>query len=74
MSAGAMSPSYGLSRLSIAARIIGFADEEEVLESSTVKDLLTAFDLAFADRSEHALKGVPGTWHLYGVAAGSSPS
>ncbi len=58
----------------IAARIMGFADQEEVLVSSTVKDLLAGSDLAFEDRSEHALKGVPGTWHLYGVAAGSSPS
>jgi class 3 adenylate cyclase len=58
----------------IAARIMGVADQEEVLVSSTVKDLLTGSDLAFEDRSEHELKGVPGTWHLYGVAAGAFPS
>ncbi len=58
----------------IAARIMGFADQEEVLVSSTVRDLLTGSEIAFEDRSEHELKGVPGTWRLYGVAAGTSPS
>lgn len=58
----------------IAARILGLADQKEVLVSSTVKDLLTGSDLAFQDRSEYELKGVPGTWRLYSVAAGSYPS
>jgi class 3 adenylate cyclase len=53
----------------IAARIMSHADQDEVLVSSTVKDLLTGSDLAFHDRSEHELKGVPGTWHLYRVEA-----
>ena len=58
----------------IAARIMALADQEEVLVSSTVKELLTGSDLAFQDRSEHELKGVPGTWHLYSVAPGPFPS
>ncbi len=53
----------------IAARIMGHADQDEVVVSSTVKDLLTGSDLAFEDRDVHELKGVPGTWHLYRVTA-----
>jgi class 3 adenylate cyclase len=53
----------------IAARIMSLADSE-VLVSSTVKDLCAGSDLAFQDRSEHELKGVPGTWHLYRVSPG----
>jgi class 3 adenylate cyclase len=52
----------------IAARIMGQADQDEVLVSSTVKDLLTGSEIAFEDRDQHDLKGVPGAWHLYGVA------
>lgn len=53
----------------IAARIMGHADQDEVVVSSTVKDLLTGSDLAFEDRDVHELNGVPGTWHLYRVTA-----
>jgi hypothetical protein len=36
-----------------------------------VKELLAGSGLAFEDRGQHELKGVPDTWHLYGVTAGS---
>ena len=39
----------------------------EVLVSSTVKDLVAGSGLAFEDRGRHALKGVPGEWHLFAV-------
>jgi class 3 adenylate cyclase len=52
----------------IAARIAGLAGADEVLVSSTVKDLLAGSDIGFEDRSEHRLKGVPGTWRLFSVA------
>jgi class 3 adenylate cyclase len=51
----------------IAARISAAADPGEVLVSSTVKDLSAGTELAFEERGEHELKGVPGTWRLFGV-------
>lgn len=49
----------------IGARVAaeGFADE--VLVSSTVKDLVAGSGIRFADRGVRVLKGVPGEWHLY---------
>jgi class 3 adenylate cyclase len=49
----------------IGARIAALAGAGEVLVSSTVKDLLAGASVDFADRGEHELKGVPGTWRLY---------
>ena len=50
------------------ARISSLAAPGEVLVSSTVKDLVAGSGFSFADRGEHDLKGVPGTWRLYAVA------
>lgn len=49
------------------ARVAGLAEEGEILVSSTVKDLVAGAGIEFADRGEHSLKGVPGTWKLYAV-------
>jgi class 3 adenylate cyclase len=49
----------------IAARVAGAAGDGEVLVSSTVKDLLAGSEVAFEDRGERELKGVPGAWRLY---------
>jgi class 3 adenylate cyclase len=49
----------------IAARVAALAGPSEVLVSSTVKDLVAGSGLVFADRGEHELKGVPGSWRLY---------
>jgi class 3 adenylate cyclase len=49
----------------IAARVAAAADADEVLVSSTVKDLVAGSGMTFEDRGEHDLKGVPGTWRLY---------
>jgi class 3 adenylate cyclase len=54
----------------IGARVAAAARPGEVLVSSTVRDLLAGSGLAFADRGEHELKGVPGSWRLF--AAGDS--
>jgi len=53
----------------IGARVAALAGPSEVLVSSTVKDLVAGSGLVFADRGEHELKGVPGSWRLY--AAGT---
>jgi DNA-binding SARP family transcriptional activator/class 3 adenylate cyclase len=51
----------------IGSRVAGVAQADEVLVSSTVKDLVAGSRLEFADRGEHALTGVAGNWHLFGV-------
>lgn len=51
----------------IGARINSLAEPDEVLVSSTVRDLVTGSGLAFADRGVHQLKGVPGEWTLAGL-------
>ena len=53
----------------IGARVADTASAGEVLVSSTVKDLVAGSGIEFEDRGEHQLKGVPGAWHLYSVAA-----
>ena len=53
----------------IGARIGSKAGPSEVLASQTVKDLTAGSGLAFADRGEHELKGVPDSWHLYQVVS-----
>jgi class 3 adenylate cyclase len=54
--------------VSIGARIAAAADPDEVLVSSTVKDLVAGSGLTFDDRGAHTLKGVPGEWRLYAVS------
>jgi len=53
----------------IGARVSSLAGPREVLVSSTVKDLVVGSSVEFADRGQHELKGVPGTWHLFAVVA-----
>ena len=51
----------------IAARVAALANPDEVLVSSTVKDLVAGSGLQFADRGVHTLKGVPGEWRVFAV-------
>jgi pimeloyl-ACP methyl ester carboxylesterase len=51
----------------IAARVAASAGPDEVMVSSTVKDLVAGSGLQFADRGAHNLKGVPGEWRLFAV-------
>jgi class 3 adenylate cyclase len=53
----------------IARRICDSAGTGEVLTSRTVKELVTGSGIAFTDRGEHSLKGVPDDWRLYAVGA-----
>ena len=53
----------------IGARVAAKAQPGEVLVSSTVKDLVAGSEIDFQDRGEHELKGVPGRWRLFAVAA-----
>jgi pimeloyl-ACP methyl ester carboxylesterase len=52
----------------IASRVMDAASDGEVLVSRTVKDLTIGASLAFADRGEHRLKGVPGKWALFAAS------
>jgi class 3 adenylate cyclase len=52
----------------IGARIAHEAAADEVLVSSTVKDLVAGSEIQFEDRGAHRLKGIPGDWRLYAVS------
>ncbi len=52
----------------IGARVSALAGPNDVLVSSTVRDPVIGSGLEFEDRGAHALKGVPGQWHLFAVA------
>jgi class 3 adenylate cyclase len=55
--------------VNIGARVSALAGTGEVLVSSTVKDIVAGSGVNLADRGEHRLKGVPGTWHLFAASA-----
>ena len=55
--------------VNIGARVGAAAGPGEVLVSRTVTDLVAGSGIDFSDRGVHALKGVPGEWQLYAVAA-----
>ncbi|ORB67961.1 adenylate/guanylate cyclase domain-containing protein [Mycolicibacterium tusciae] len=51
----------------IAARIMALAGPGEVLVSGVMPPLVLGSRLEFADRGEHSLKGVPGSWRVLAV-------
>jgi class 3 adenylate cyclase/pimeloyl-ACP methyl ester carboxylesterase len=51
----------------IGARVSALAGPDDVLVSSTLRDLVIGSGLEFDDRGTHQLKGVPGDWHLFAV-------
>jgi class 3 adenylate cyclase len=51
----------------IAARVGALAGPSEVLVSGTVKDLVAGSGIAFTERGEHVLKGIPDPWRLFAV-------
>jgi class 3 adenylate cyclase len=53
----------------IGARVSALAGQNEVLVSSTLRDLVIGSGLEFEDGGTHQLKGVPGEWHLFAVAS-----
>jgi len=55
----------------IGARVSALADANDVLVSSTLRDLVIGSGLEFDDRGAHQLKGVPGEWRLFAVASGA---
>ena len=53
----------------IGARVSALAGPNDVLVSSTLRDLVIGSGLEFTDRGAHQLKGVPGEWRLFAVTA-----
>jgi class 3 adenylate cyclase len=51
----------------VAQRVSALAQPDEVLVSSTVKDLVAGAGISFADRGVHRLRGVPDEWRLLAV-------
>jgi uncharacterized protein (TIGR00369 family) len=49
----------------VGSRIEALAAPGEILVSSLVKELVAGSGIAFEDRGEHELKGVPGAWRLF---------
>ena len=49
----------------IGARVSALAAPGEVLVTRTVRDLVAGSGIAFEQRGEHELKGVPDSWALY---------
>ncbi len=53
----------------IGARVSALAGPNDVVVSSTLRDLVIGSGLEFDDRGAHQLKGVPGDWRLFAVAS-----
>jgi class 3 adenylate cyclase len=53
----------------IGARVSALAGPNDVLVSSTLRDLVIGSGLEFQERGVHELKGVPGEWRLFAVAS-----
>jgi class 3 adenylate cyclase/pimeloyl-ACP methyl ester carboxylesterase len=53
----------------IGARVSALAGPNEVLVSSTLRDLVIGSGLEFEERGAHELKGVPGEWRLFAVTS-----
>jgi class 3 adenylate cyclase len=53
----------------IGARVSALAGPNDVLVSSTLRDLVIGSGLEFEERGSYKLKGVPGEWHLFAVAS-----
>jgi class 3 adenylate cyclase len=55
----------------IGARVSALAGPNDVLVSSTLRDLVIGSGLEFEERGSYELKGVPGEWRLFAVASSS---
>jgi class 3 adenylate cyclase len=51
----------------IGARVAALASPGEVVVSQTVRDMVIGSTFQFTPLGRHELKGVPGTWEIFGV-------
>jgi len=63
-----MGPDIAGIAVHIASRVQSVAGPNEILVSSTVRELVTGSGLGFTDHGRHSLKGLEGDWHLFAVA------
>ena len=59
---------YGGIAVATGVPISALAGPSQVLVCQTVRDLVTGSGLAFEDRGEHSLKGVPQRWHPFAAS------
>ena len=52
----------------IGARVAAEANANEILVTSTVRDLVAGSGIRFEDRGVHVLKGIPSEWRLFAIA------
>jgi class 3 adenylate cyclase len=57
----------------VAARVMAIAGPNEIVVSQVVHESLHDADGVFRDLGDQALKGLPGTWRLYGSVPGQLP-
>jgi class 3 adenylate cyclase/DNA-binding SARP family transcriptional activator len=57
----------------VGSRVAAAARPNQVFVSSTVRELLAGSELGFIDEGTHTLRGIPGDWHLFSLAAGTPP-
>ena len=55
--------------LHIGHRVSETAPPDEIVVTSTVRDLVAGSGLVFEDSGDHVLRGVPDRWHLYRLAS-----
>jgi class 3 adenylate cyclase len=55
--------------VNLAARVEQQAADGELWTSSTVRDMMLGGSAAFAERGEHQLKGIDGSWRLFSVSS-----
>ena len=55
----------------IASRLLGHAQDGDIVVSRTTKDLVVGSRFVFEERSEVTLRDVPGKWQLYAVGRSS---
>jgi class 3 adenylate cyclase len=53
----------------IGARVSALAGPNDVLVSSTLRDLVIGSRLEFEERGSHEVKGVPGEWRLFAITS-----
>jgi class 3 adenylate cyclase len=53
----------------IGARVSALAGPNDILVSSTLRDLVIGSGLQFVERGVHELKGVPGEWRIFAVTS-----
>ena len=55
--------------VNLAARVEQKAADGELWTSSTVRDMMLGGSASFAERGEHELKGIDGSWKLFAVSS-----